>query len=311
MKRIELIVMIMFVTSTVLAMGNIPQTKMTTKVIDAETKLPVSNAIVRTRFLVKEHWNKADEYTELEKSTDGSGACVLEGEDMSPGQSGRVIFEGFYTSHFKIAYTGKNRVLNRWEPWNPTVEVKLRPKKSPVPMIVKRIESLKIPAWNEPLGFDLEVGDWVDPHGKGERADFFVNMSRRFEHSSDYDAVASITFPNDGDGIQLYSIPEEFRSSSYQFPYEAPTDGYKDTLVLERHATLRETKCSFNPDRDMYIFRIRTKKDEAGNITSTCYGRIDRRIEIGWGEVFDFEYHFNPVPNERSLEWNGENLRKK
>jgi len=292
--------------------GDPAASKFTVRVIDAETGLPVTNAMVQTIF---EHqydsWgNKPSIVDRRNDPVDSNGEVVFEGRCIHGGAGGAASAEDYYSAH-EGRSSKKNILLNRWEPWNPTIEVKMRPKKNPVPMIVKRIESLKIPAWDQPVGFDLEKADWVEPHGKGTQADFFVNMHRRFEHSSDYDAIARITFPNEGDGIQLYEIPEEFKNSSYQFPYEAPMEGFQDTLVLERHATLRKTECSFNPDKDMYMFRVRTKMDEQGKLVSACYGRVDRRIEIGWGEVFDFEYHFNPVLNERSLEWNGENLLKK
>jgi len=298
----------MIVLQPLIGCASLPSAKVTLNVVDQSTGLSLSNATAKTTFLLKSSWNDPDKYQEVEEITDDFGKCTLTGNDLDHYFNVRIFSEGYYESQFRVEATKVNRILNRWEPWNPTIEVKMRPKKNPVPMIQKRIESLKIPAWDQPLGFDLELGDWIDPHGKGKQADFFVNMYRRFEHSSDYDAVATITFPNAGDGILLYTTPEEFQGSSYQFPYEAPMEGYQDTLVLERHATLHATDCSFNPDTDLYIFRVRTKKDNEGKIVSACYGRIDRRIEIGWGEVFDFEYHFNPVANERSLEWNGENL---
>jgi hypothetical protein len=287
--------------------------KYTVRVLDSETGTPVTNAIVQSFF---EHqydpWGNKPNIIKQEKVlVDENGEAVFSGKDLNGGVGGNAAAEGYYDGRSGRASERKNIALNRWEPWNPTVEVKLRKIKNPVLMVVKRVESLKIPAWDEPLGFDLEKGDWVAPYGKGKQADFFVNVYRRFEHSGDYDAVATITFPNDGDGIQLYTMPEEFRTSSYNFPYIVPVDGYQDKLVLERHATLRETKCSFNPEKDMYIFRVRTKKDKDENIVSACYGRVDRRIEIGWGEVFDFEYHFNPDPFSRSLEYKRENLLEK
>jgi len=274
MKTNTLLLLTVISVSSTLAMGKAPKAKMTARVVDAENGESISSAVVRTRFLVKEHWGKADEYEERKRETDMDGTCVLEGVDHSFGHGGRATLEGFYTSHFKIPYTGKSQMLNRWEPWNPTVEVKMRSKKSPVSMIQRRVESLKIPAWAELLGFDLEKGDWVVPHGKGKHPDFFVNMQRRFEHSSDYDAVAEISFPNEGDGIQLYAVPEEFNFSSYKFPYLAPTNSYQAELILERHATLRETKCSLDPKTDKYIFRVRTKTDDTGNVISACDGRM-------------------------------------
>jgi hypothetical protein len=284
---------------------------MTIKVVDEETLRPLTNCTVKTRYLVKDHWNEPDEYNEMEAAPNEEGFCTFSGVDCISDFGGGVIADGYYRAGFSEPSTGLNRILNRWEPWNPTIEVKMRKIKKPMPMATKWVKSLKIKIWDTPIGFDLEKADWVAPHGKGESIDFFVTMHRRFVNSSDYDAVGKITFPNDGDGIQLYRIPDDFKSSSYTFPYEAPTDSYSHELTLERHATLRETKISFNPDTDMYLCRVRTQKDKDGNIVSACYGRVDRRIEIGWGEVFDFEYHFNPVPNERSLEYNGVNLLKK
>lgn len=309
--KLNIIFLGLIVLHPLIGCASSPSAKVTLDVVDQKTGLALSNASARTSFLLNSSWSQPEQYQEVEEVTDGIGKCTLTGNDLDHYFNVRVFADGYYESQVRVESTKINRVLNRWEPWNPTIEVKMRPKKNPVPMIVKRIESLKIPAWDQPVGFDLEKADWVEPHGKGTQADFFVNMHRRFEHSSDYDAIARITFPNDGDGIQLYEIPEEFKNSSYQFPYEAPMEGFQDILVLERHATLRKTECSFNPDKDMYMFRVRTKMDEQGKLVSACYGRVDRRIEIGWGEVFDFEYHFNPVLNERSLEWNGENLLKK
>ncbi len=280
---------------------------MTLHIRDAETGNPLDKVEVKTQFRL----DAKERLVTEARHTGTNGVYVVEGPIDHVSISSGLEMEGYYWQTAQLNFKKRNSVLNRWEPWNPTIEVKVRPKKNPVPMVKKRIESLKIPVWDKSVGFDLGVGDWVAPCGKGIHSDFFVDMHRRFEHSSDYDAVAKITFPNDGDGIQLYKVPEDFQTSSFKFPYEAPSDNFQERLILERHATLRATKCSFNPEKDMYIFRVRTQKDEDGEIVSACYGRIDRRIEIGWGEVFDFGYHFNLVPNERSLEWNGVNLLKK
>ncbi|MEE9369479.1 MAG: hypothetical protein V3V05_11555 [Pontiella sp.] len=279
-----------------------PRKKTTFHVTDAEIGVALTNAQVT---VYNKGWDT--------KKVDENGICVFEGfssPSKSMGWAGHTELDGYYKNSSKVRYTEVNRILNRWEPWNSIVEVKLRKIKKPLPMVAKRIESLDILEWNKPVGFDLEKADWIAPHGKGHRSDFYVNMYRRFEHSGDFDAVATITFPNDGDGIQLYRVPAAYTSSSYKFPYEAPTDAYQSKFVLECHATLRETKASFDRKTDRYIFRVRTEKDKEGNIISACYGRIGG-IEIGWGDVLDFSYYFNPVPNECSLEYNGENLLKK
>ena len=67
-----------------------------------------------------------------------------------------------------------------WAPWNPTIEVVLKRKVNPVAMCVKSDrEGITPPVKNEYIGFDLEKGDWVKPHGKGNHAD--LNMKYEYE----------------------------------------------------------------------------------------------------------------------------------
>ena len=67
-----------------------------------------------------------------------------------------------------------------------------------------------------------------------------------------------------------------------------------------------------NLNKDVnYLIRTRTQVDEDGNITSACYGYFQGEISFIPKGEFKFGYWFNPVPNERSLEYSGENLLKK
>ncbi|QBG49015.1 hypothetical protein EGM51_17005 [Verrucomicrobia bacterium S94] len=302
MRWLGLFLILLLNSGCVLA--NPAKTKFTVRVLNAETDEIITNAAVLCHFTQKrDPWgNGTGKSTRVKQVVDANGETTIENKTIQKGTGATAFADGFYTDSAGLKFTGKNTALNRWEPWNPTIEVKMRPKKNPVPMINKRVESSKIPVWEKDLGFDLEKGDWVDPYGIGTQSDFFVNMVRRFEHSGDYDAVATIRFPNEGDGIQRYEVPDEFQSSSFKFPYKAPLDGYQDKLILERHATLRKTECNFNPKTDLYIFRVRTELDADGNVVSACYGRTTGRIEIGWGEVFDFSYFFNTNSQSRSLE---------
>ena len=55
-------------------------------------------------------------------------------------------------------------------------------------------------------------------------------------------------------------------------------------------------------------FRIRTTRDENGNVTSSYYGKIygDIILKQGYGYVVggtEFLYYLNPTPNDRNLEW--------
>jgi hypothetical protein len=288
-----------------------PESKMTIKVIDEETFLPLTNCTVKTRYLVKENWNEPDEYDEMAAAPNSEGLCTFASIDCISDFGGGVVADGYYRASFFLPSTGLNRILNRWEPWDPTIEVKMRKIKNPVPMVTKWVSALKIPKWDEPIGFDFEKSAWVAPYGKGGCSDFFVTMYRRFNNSNDYEVRASISFPNKGDGIQFYTIPQEIQDSSYVFPYLAPESGYNKELILSRKCEGAKDETNFDPKKSQYVFRVRTKLDQEGKVISACYGRMDRRIEISWGEVIDFEYHFNLDSFSRSLEYNGVNLLKK
>ena len=59
-----------------------------------------------------------------------------------------------------------------------------------------------------------------------------------------------------------------------------------------------------------YIFRVRTKVNERGEIISALYGKIHGRIETG-GYLqplprLQFTYYLNPTPNDRNIEFDPE-----
>ena len=55
----------------------------------------------------------------------------------------------------------------------------IRRRLNPIPLYGRRVQRA-IPRTNTWVGFDLKVGDWVDPHGKGETADFVVHLESEF-----------------------------------------------------------------------------------------------------------------------------------
>lgn len=195
----------------------------------------------------------------------------------------------------------------KWQPWNPTAEFILKPIGTRVPMYAKKTWNIFLPECNKPVGFDLELGDWVAPYGKGITPDFIFTLERKFTSvTQDFNAALTVTFPNDGDGIQ--SVMSDSSGSILRIPRSAPTNGYESKLVLQMY---RED------DRPMvgvlaspaqnYFFRVRTKKDDRGNIVSARYGKIQGGI--GW-DIFHsstaqliFAYYLNSKPNSRAMEY--------
>ena len=140
--------------------------------------------------------------------------------------------DGYYENGGGAGFTNSSSSsFGRWQPWNPTVEVVLQKIGIQVPMYVRHMRDIKVPAEAKPCGFDLIVGDWVAPYGKGVTADFVFQFDRapertitnRYGPSKLFDNKLTISFSNDGDGIQTaVAIP----NSGLHLPRQAPLVGY-------------------------------------------------------------------------------------
>jgi hypothetical protein len=94
----------------------------------------------------------------------------------------------------------------------PTVVLRMLPRMVPTVLLpvlrtlltgccyAKRQE-MKLQKEDEPMGFDLEAGDWVTPLGKGFHADMFFTAHRKIISERKYDGTLTVTFPNKGDGL--------------------------------------------------------------------------------------------------------------
>jgi hypothetical protein len=277
-----------------------PATRVTLDVVDQGTGMPLSNAVVSTAFLLEDCWDKPDKYQEVKTVTDNHGQCVLEGNDLDHYFNAKVDAGGYYKSLVRVEAEKINRGLNRWEPWDPVIEVKVRKIKSPVPMVYKTISRKDIPDLNKPVGFDFELKDWTPPYGEGKKNDIVFFVSKKGYQG----AECHISFSNELDGIQPYASEENLQSE-YIFPYLAPTNGYAAILFKEKWYANAKDDAATNvkEDKDInYIFRVRTQVDENGNIISANYGRIKGEIRISSHGRLYFSYWFNPESNNRSLE---------
>lgn len=236
------------------------------------------------------------------------GVTGQNGEFSAQGSTSRychyvVWGDGYYTSGDRYIFTERS-FLNRWKPWNPTVEVKLKEARNPVPMYAKRTQYIKIPAVDTPVGYDLERGDWVAPYGKGAVRDFVFMFHWRYVNNHNWDCSYTLTFSNEDDGIQEYTPPED-DFSSYRWPYEAPEEGYRKVLTKSSYWYTDGKYKSEYDDKQRYIFRVRTKRDEDGKIIKARYGKMSGDIRFSRSGKISFTYYFNPEDN-RSLEYDTE-----
>lgn len=277
----------------------LPSAKVTLMVVD-EDRIPIEGAEVEVAF-----WQGGSEKVEQDV-TDDDGVVVLSNNSIRH-ISYSVIKSGYYRTWNEYDFTDLSGVLGfrRWQPWNPQITVVLKKKIKPVSLYVKSLmsgESIKIPKLNEPIGFDLKEGDWVVPYGSGVYKDFIFQLKGKVISSTEYDLTLELSFLNDGDGIQSVSANPRF-GSELRLSHQAPMEGYKKKLV-QRYARTPKSFLYYDfPEDRNYFFRVRTEKDEEGNVISALYGKIHGNIKYDFEEKVSFQYYLNPNPNDRNLEF--------
>jgi len=181
---------------------------------------------------------------------------------------------------------------------------------NPVPIKYKQIVTY-FPRLDESIGFDLEVGDWVFPDGKGKIADMEFTVEKRFNSITDFDMTVKISMNGDDCGIQSFYVPASKSAggllrSELPPPQIAPESGYQQqTFSTSYWHTNNKRFISFNENLK-WIFRTRVVKDEKGNIIFANYGWIDNDFMVvptlkHPGQL-TFTYYYNPDPKSRSLE---------
>jgi hypothetical protein len=184
-----------------------------------------------------------------------------------------------------------------------------------------------------PTGFDLDVMQWLPPHGDGKRADFEVSVTgtqvgwtiseERLAHKiamkrgtreelakqfGIWKRTATITFPRPGDGI--IRSPQFWPYCKLKMPHRAPEEGYLRELLLTEEEELSEATPDYkqlqHPHYSGYYLRVRSKLDGAGNVVSANYAKfmLPRVGIYGFGAIF----FFNPNENDTNLEYSGNNL---
>jgi hypothetical protein len=183
------------------------------------------------------------------------------------------------------------------------------------------------------VGFDLDLMQWLPPHGDGKRADFEVSVisvqvgweisegllahkiamkrGTREELAKQFGIwkrTATITFPRPGDGI--IRSPQFWPYCKLKMPHRAPEEGYLRELLLTEEEELSEATPDYkqlqHPHYSGYYLRVRSKLDGAGNVVSANYAKfmLPRLGINGFGAIF----FFNPTENDTNLEYSGVNL---
>ena len=211
---------------------------------------------------------------------------------------------GYYASHPSVrVFNGPDDV--RSGPRKMTYATMLRKIEKPVAMYARQCSKI-IPQIQKPCGFDLEIGDWVAPYGKGKVADLIMTLQREYEDRDKFNVSMVINFSNPLDGIQKTELPKNYLRSDFKWPRLAPETGYQPAFSAQSGAEPGKGLFDTAAGDQAYFFRVRTVERD-GHIVSALYGKIKGGIKLDGREAqtcgVAFTYYLNPTPLDRNMEF--------
>jgi hypothetical protein len=275
-----------------------------------EDNQPVQDARVTTVFRVPKSHNPWDGVNDINVygSTDRQGLCSSTNRGLD-----KVYIvadkQGYYQS---ITYFVFNRIeAGKQVPWNPTIDLRLRQKMTPVALYAQMLLAIPLPKTEEPVGYDLLAGDWVAPHGKGTNSDFVFTLHSECRGRYDFAGVLKFEVLGAGNGLEPIPPSAEVPESELRFPRTAPETGYsaKDSLLSVKMTPKTPYQETNSLGATNFFFRVRTEFDENNRVKQALYGKLIGPIQCNLGYpncptgAVSFTYYVNPEPNLRNLEF--------
>ncbi len=279
--------------------------KFTIRILDDEGR-PICGVKIEARFDAA--LSRSGELKSVVTDTNGMAAVS--------GRTGKSVFiratkEGYYGSTDEIGYValGQGVREGKWQPWNMTKEVVLRPIKNPI--------AVKVPVDNwriadvtyQWIGFDIERYDFVKPHGKGEVADMEIKIDwdgRRFQNYTGIDVYMRFSQKYAGGYYQ-----DRFMGSDFKDAYIALTNmtyqkefNFYEHPIRDVHGDLLRYEVKDFVSSKVLIVRSRCVLDENGKLKEARYSQISnfRFACDDKGGCIMFQPIFNPTPNDTILE---------
>jgi hypothetical protein len=237
--------------------------------------------------------------------TDGNGLYSRRIKNIYGAVGGVFEKEGYYKTIGSFwKWTGWGDVM----PASTNFTIVMKRIEKPMPMTYRNI-STYMPASQDKADFDLAVGDWVEPHGKGKSPDITFTGTFQFESRRNCSVKVSAEFNEPLSGLRPFSAPlenAEILRSTLVPPRIAPTNGYEKTLKMWYSYNPQEgEKRHDGYPNNNYIFRTRVVTNSVGEVVAANYGWTSGDIHIsisGKSPWIGFKYYYNPDPHSRSLE---------
>ena len=298
-------------------------------VIDEKTQDPIEGATVKAWFQWNIGWRAWSEPTPIvtdTKITDKKGFCRLEGK-TNVGEVGVEVqsIPGKYYSSAGDGFEFKRKNLfGVWQPDDLVATIRLQRVEHPIPLCVKNVRPKVAPetfdGTNAVLRYDLVLGDWLPPEGKGECADLEIRTKLTIDEVLQVGKLRKIVFHTFSNAVRFLGegngCRAEMTTPTAGIKLRvASTDGYGDEIRI-LHGTKKfmdgpnayaKKFTDSNPNR-CYYFRVRSRFDDKGELVEAYYGKVygdfnfHGRWDLGFQGV-DFLYYLNPKSLDRNLEW--------
>ena len=263
---------------------------------------PVPDADVRATFAFH------DGFRHAQGRTDSLGKVSVKGITTGDEIVLRIVKEGYYCSEYKTSYLrfAENRAVEdgKWQPWGEERTLVLRKILNPVQL--KRFYGfLDVPMTNEWIGLDLEMGDWIAPHGKGKTEDLQLNVSwDGLPKAKSRDCSVAVRIPGN---LNAGYFSNKIIESEYASAIRANTNAIYTVSAfnwIERVKGVGMKENSYWKDRD-FVVRLRSEANAEGLIVKANYCCV-RRLEVNPGAkghpVLGLRCVFNDKINDYNLE---------
>ena len=278
--------------------------RMVLRVLDDDKK-PVPNAKVNVLMGM----NFRERSYHIKGLTDAAGVFVVEGNTTGNEVEINVKKEGYYKSAKKLCLIKHGEEFEvkkgRWQPWGMEMPVSLRKIVDPIDHLVIEKKNYVIPATNAWFGFDMQIGDWVAPHGKGKETDFSICL-RWDGKPLYYSKCSEIDVRFDASKMAGFYAWTNVVGSIFVGVYHADTNQqYAATTWLSTSLKNGEISSAGFPEYGSLVTRSRCVFDENRNLVGANYGIIKGiLVEGGWDgkALMWIRYFFNPTPNDTNLE---------
>jgi len=293
-KKILIVLLVAVILGIVYYCYNFPLGKpirVTIEVID-DKGVPIENARIKGYF---NNPSKHDDTgTHYDVLTNQSGLYKVLGVGYSFTEC-TIEKDGYYTSRYYLKLKQNDEFANK-------LTVVLKKIRNPVAMQVRQVEVI-FPGLEEYYPFDLDLCDWVEPHGNGKKANIYIYYYRDAKGMFTGEWVLKMKTENPEEGFRKKDFDTY---SKFKTIYQAPEIGYTNMLEFISETTAKEVLINTKLKKNEYlIFKVQNSTNSAVyNYGKICqpflYGPDDndrKKFKL-W-----LTYYYNPTPGDRNLEF--------